>query len=174
VDKDTLSLLMENHQANIYRYLKFMGADSSTAEDLLQEVFIAAYKGELPSCEMNDARVRGWLRGIARNLFYSYCRKNKRYREALGNGYLENAERYWQESNLDNSFGKYAESLKQCLQQVNDRNRKILLRRYNDNISRAELATEFRISDEGIKTTIRRTKEFLFNCIKSRSRETAK
>ena len=41
MDRDTLSVLVKTHQAEIYRYVRYLGADASPAADLGQETFLA-------------------------------------------------------------------------------------------------------------------------------------
>ena len=68
--------LYEQHAQGVYRYLFSLGADADTAEDLTQETFCQAvrsidrFKG--------DCKVSVWLCQIAKNLYYSQLRREKR------------------------------------------------------------------------------------------------
>ena len=42
MDRKVLESLVRIHQAKLYRYLRYLDADRQTAEDLLQDVFLAA------------------------------------------------------------------------------------------------------------------------------------
>ena len=37
--------LIESHQAELWRYLRYLGCDAAEAEDLTQETFLAALSG---------------------------------------------------------------------------------------------------------------------------------
>ena len=39
MDRDELAVVVRVNQAGIYRYLRYLGADRPTAEDLVQETF---------------------------------------------------------------------------------------------------------------------------------------
>lgn len=60
----------------IYRFLRRMGCDQATAEELTQESFIQALLGM--SRYRGEASMRTWLFGIARNLYLKHVRDAKR------------------------------------------------------------------------------------------------
>ena len=61
---------------DIYLFVKALSKDEHIAEEITQETFfkamksIASFKGE---CD-----IRVWLCQIAKNTYYSYCKKNNR------------------------------------------------------------------------------------------------
>lgn len=66
--------IYQEHGRMVYHYLLSLGADHHLAEDLAQETFYQALKG-LDSFR-EDSAVTTWLCAIAKNVFYSYQRKN--------------------------------------------------------------------------------------------------
>src|SRR6476620_9605142 len=69
--------LIADHQVGIWRFLRALGCESSLADDLTQETFLAVL--ERPFSEINRAATSSYLRTIARNLLVSHHRRNGRY-----------------------------------------------------------------------------------------------
>jgi len=74
-DYDAFELLVEKHQGRIYRHLRKMVKDNSTAEDLLQETFLSAYKG-LNKFGGNSSFTT-WLFRIATNTALMFSEKTQ-------------------------------------------------------------------------------------------------
>ena len=167
---DELESWILAHQAEVYRYVRYLGADSqSVAEDLVQDTFLVAFKSvSLPNT--NDERVRAaWLRGIARNLFYNYCRRNKRSPVKVNSETLEQAEVCWTQEFLDDGDGFEAiEALRGCVGKLEEKQRGILDHFYSQDKSRAELARLYKMSEDGVKSLMRRIRRDLAECIRRR------
>lgn len=71
-----LAELVRSHQSGVWRYLRFLGADESLADDLTQETFVSVWKK--PFVEHSPAATGSYLRTIARNLFLMSLRRRKR------------------------------------------------------------------------------------------------
>ena len=158
------------HQAEVYRYVRYLGADSqSIAEDLVQDTFLVAFKSSSPPA-VNDERVRAaWLRGIARNLFYNFCRRNKKNPVKVNSEQLEQAEVVWTQDFLSGSDGFEAiEALRGCVSKLEDRQRGIIDNFYTQDKSRAELARLYKMSEDGMKSLMRRIRRDLADCIRRR------
>lgn len=68
--------LYNNYFHEIFLYLRSITRSEQLAEELTQETFFKAMKS-LDKFK-GDCDVRTWLCQIAKNSYYSYCRKNKR------------------------------------------------------------------------------------------------
>lgn len=69
--------IYEKYFTDVYKYLLAVSHDSHLAEELTQETFFKALKkidGFRGECDL-----RVWLCQIAKNAYYTYLRKNKRY-----------------------------------------------------------------------------------------------
>ena len=75
---EAFALLVRAHQATVRWYLVRCVRDPATADDLAQEVFLAAYQN-LATCRSTTS-LRGWLLGIARNLAIQHIRTEARRR----------------------------------------------------------------------------------------------
>jgi len=59
----------------LYYYLIKQGADSETAKDIVQE---SVYKSMIHIESIDTDKYKPWLFRVAINLYYDYCRKNKK------------------------------------------------------------------------------------------------
>ena len=62
---------------DVFLYLRALSASADTAEEITQETFVKA----LRSIDSFDGSkdIRAWLFTIARNTYYTYCRRQSRY-----------------------------------------------------------------------------------------------
>jgi RNA polymerase sigma-70 factor (ECF subfamily) len=173
---EQLELLIKTHQAMIYRYLRYMGAAGDVAEDVGQETFLAAYKSS--SVPMEDAAAEGgrcaaWLRGVARNQLLMHFRKARSNPIAADPVVLEQAldqaDQVWATELLRNGDGfDYAEALQKCLARMQGTQKKVLEMFYAEEFSRAQIAETMNMSEDGIKSLLRRVRAALRQCVLSR------
>ena len=97
--RDELTALIRTHQAELYRYLRYLGADRTSAEDLVQETFLAAFQSDV-NLEPGASAAAAWLRGIARNLFLQWCRRNRTSPARVDSETVERAEAAWRSTFL--------------------------------------------------------------------------
>jgi RNA polymerase sigma-70 factor (ECF subfamily) len=167
VDRDELAAAVRVNQAGIYRYLRYLGADRPTAEDLVQETFLAAFKSR--TTEQDISSPSAWLRGTARNLFLQHCRRGKRSPAVVASEYLEQADSTWRMVFLRDGDGfDYLEALRRCLHDLPPGQRGVLDMRYRDEKSRGEMAQFLGISEDGIKSLLRRLRAALAKCVEKR------
>jgi RNA polymerase sigma-70 factor (ECF subfamily) len=167
VERDELAAIVRVNQAAIYRYLRYLGADAPTAEDLVQETFLAAFKS--PKAEQDLSNPSAWLRGISRNLFLQHCRRDRRSPVVAGSEHLEQAENAWRSVFLRGGDGfDYLEALRRCLYDLPPKHRNVLDMRYRDKRSRGEMAQSLGVSEDGIKSLLRRLRAALAKCVEKR------
>ena len=169
LDRETLTMLITEHQTSVYRYLRYLGADAAAAEDLTQDTFLAAFKSDSAS-GMDSAPRRGaWLRGISRNLLLAHFRRGRANPVRIDSEYLEQAEDVWAVQFVGDEDGSlYAEALRECLSALPDGERSLLDLRYTHRKSRAEMAHMRKMSPDGIKTQLRRIRSRLADCVRRR------
>jgi len=170
--QDELAELIDAHQAETFRYLKYLGANHAIAEDLLQETFIRAFKAKnAPDIQILVAR-RTWLRRIAQNLFFDHCRRNQKSPVSFSTLEVESAEAFWESEFLTHNDGfDCIEALESCLKTLPERQQMIVQGFYSERRSRIDLAELFGISPDGIKMSLRRIRTSLGNCIQQRITE---
>ncbi|MEL7266571.1 MAG: sigma factor, partial [Planctomycetota bacterium] len=71
--------LVQFHQRGIWRYLRMLGCDENTAEDLTQETFLKVLR-QSNFVQHSDAATASYLRRTAHNLLVSMHRKEGRVR----------------------------------------------------------------------------------------------
>src|SRR6185312_904110 len=162
--------------AMVYRYLRYMGASADVAEDVGQETFLAAYKST--NIPMEDAQVEGgrcaaWLRGVARNQMLMYFRKARSNPISSDPVMLETAlnqaDEVWSAQLLRSGDGfDYAEALQKCLARLQGTQRKVLDMFYGEEFSRAQIAESLNMSEDGIKSLMRRVRAALRQCVLTR------
>jgi RNA polymerase sigma-70 factor, ECF subfamily len=76
--KDAVELLMKRHGTAVYRYCSVALGDITLAEDVLQQIFIEAFR-DLPDFA-GRSKVRTWLLSIARHRVLDAAKQRKRVR----------------------------------------------------------------------------------------------
>jgi RNA polymerase sigma-70 factor (ECF subfamily) len=173
---DQLESLIRTHQAMVYRYLRYMGAAPDVAEDVAQETFFAAYKSSsvpLEDAAAENGRCAAWLRGVARNQLLMYFRKSRSNPVSSDPVVLEQAlqqaDEVWATELLRSGDGfDYAEALQKCLGRLQGTQRKVLDLFYAEEYSRAQIAETLNMSEDGIKSLLRRVRSALRQCVQSR------
>lgn len=158
-----LAELVRAYQAGVWRYLRFLGCDEAQADDLTQETFLAVHRK--PFAERCPQASAAYLRSVARNLFLGAIRKSKRQ------GRIENldlAEQVWQQYVKDDAYEAWLEALRDCVETVNGRARQAIDLFYRDNRSRTEIGQTLEMTDDGVKSLLRRTRELLRRCVEQK------
>jgi RNA polymerase sigma-70 factor (ECF subfamily) len=161
-----LARLVERHQAGVWRYARFLGADSSEADDLTQETFLAIARSNF--AERDDRQTAGYLRAVARNQLLALRRKQNR---EIGTVELEAAESVWAAvAGPDGSFAGYLDALSDCLTHLEGRAREAVDLHYREAAGREVIANRLGTQPDGVKTLLRRTRQVLRECIERKLR----
>jgi RNA polymerase sigma-70 factor (ECF subfamily) len=75
-DNVAFGVIFEQHSRLIYKFIYAMLGDANVAEELKQETFLAAYRS-IQNLR-DDAKLKTWLCGIARNLVYKFLRSRRK------------------------------------------------------------------------------------------------
>jgi RNA polymerase sigma-70 factor (ECF subfamily) len=75
-DNAAFGVIFEQHSRFVYKFIYAMLGDGSTAEELKQETFLAAYRN-IQSLR-DDTKLRTWLCGIAKKLVYKHLRSRRK------------------------------------------------------------------------------------------------
>jgi RNA polymerase sigma-70 factor, ECF subfamily len=153
--------LVRKHQAGVWRYVRFLGADPSEADDLTQETFLALARAEF--VERDERQTAGYLRVVARNQLLALRRKQNR---EIGTVELEAADSVWAAAaGPDGSLAGYLDALGDCLKQLEGRAREAIDLHYRDSASREAIAERLEMQPDGVKTLLRRTRQVLRECV---------
>lgn len=160
-----LAALVAEHQADIWRYLRYLGAESADADDLTQETFLAFHRATF--AERSPVETAAYLRTVARNQLLMFRRFQGREIDTVE---LEAAEQVWAETVERASMSGILETLADCLKAVDGRAREAINLFYREGLSRKAMAAAMEIKPEGVKTLLRRTRDVLRDCIERKTK----
>jgi RNA polymerase sigma-70 factor (ECF subfamily) len=153
--------LVHEHQADLWRYVRYLGCDTSEADDLVQETFLAMVRK--PPQLRAPAAMTGYLRTVARNQLLMLRRRQHR---ELDTADLELAENVWAEATDHSGLGEWLTALHDCLRTaITERSRKAIDLFYRERMGRAEIARQLSMAPDGVKTLLRRARSALRTCI---------
>ncbi len=163
---DTLQSLLKLHREDIYRFVRFLGAQPADADDLVQETFLAAFSSRKQPKTSDPAEWGRWLRGIARNMFLRLLRNSKHSYPSADISQFSSDEEFWNnEFSGDSEAARHLKALEQCLESLTDRNREAVEMRYRNNSTREEIAEKTGLSMDGVKSMLRKIRSTLGECI---------
>lgn len=157
---DQLALLVSRHQATVWRYVRYLGATATEADDLVQETFLAVFRSDF--IHESDRQTAGYLRTTVRNRLLMLRRKQSRQPSEVE---LLAADEVWADTLGDGPADPYLEALDGCLEHLDGRARQAIDLQYTDRLSREEIASRLEMKPEGVKTLLRRTRDALRDCI---------
>ena len=105
-----LADLVREYQADLWRYLRYLGCEASEADDLVQETFLALVR-KPPELRCREA-MPGYLRTTARNQLLMLRRHRGR---ELATADLELAENVWAEATGPQHSSHWLDALRDCL-----------------------------------------------------------
>jgi RNA polymerase sigma-70 factor (ECF subfamily) len=156
-----LASLVRRHQAGVWRYVRFLGADQSEADDLTQETFLALARGQF--VERDERQTAGYLRVVARNQLLALRRKQNR---EISTVELEAADSVWAAAaGPDGSLNTYLDALRDCLGQLEGRAGQAIQLHYHEHAGREAIAKKLEMQPDGVKTLLRRTRTVLRECV---------
>lgn len=158
--------LVQAHQVEVWRYLRYLGASSELADDLTQETFLQLLRA--PFEVRSPAATAGWLRTVARNLWVRSFR-----RPPFDLAELDAIEAAWTEGAGADGGDDTLGHLRECQEQLTGRARDVVRWHYEDRCSRSVIAERLGIGEDGVKSLLRRTRTLLRECIERRRAEGA-
>ena len=154
---------LEEHYRPLCRYLRFLGCADVLAEDLAQEAFIVVLSR--PPVLHDPGALPAYLRGIARNLFLKALQKSKGEPAWTD---LAAAEEVWDPVADREGWDAYREAVRGCVEGLDGRDRVLLETYFGRERGRKEAAIASGLSEEGLKTLLRRIKDRLKACVKGK------
>jgi len=145
----------------LWRYLRVLGADAATADDLVQEAFVVALRRPAFDASIHGA-VFTFLRTTCRQLWLRSHRRTQDERD------VDAAEVLWTERCGDGPGDDYVEALRTCLDRLPARSRALLAATYGDGTDHSATGARFGLGRDGVKSALRRLRSFLHDCITRR------
>lgn len=163
--------LIARHQRGVWRYLRMLGCDTSTADDLTQETFLRVLRRE-GFVQHNDAATSSYLRRTAYNLLVSLHRKQRRVQVLVEPAMLDEVWNRWAGQDLSGDLA--VEALEECFSTLTERAQTALRMRFTDDASRIDIGKALDITDHGARNLMQRAKQQLRNCVEERMRNDGK
>lgn len=160
--KPDVGELIRKHQNGVWRYLRMLGCDAATADDLTQETFLRILKRDT-FVEHNDTATAGYLRRTAYNLVVSQHRKLGKTQTVAEPAVLDEIWNRW--AGKDLSGNAAVDALGKCLSRLTDRAQTALKMRFGTGASRSEIGEALGISDHGARNLMQRAKQQLRQCV---------
>jgi len=153
--------LVQQHQVEVWRYLRFLGASNELADDLAQETFLQLLRA--PFVERAPAATAAWLRTVARSLYVKSFR-----RPPFLLAEVETIEAAWTGFARDDAGHESLEALRDCVQQLDGRAREVVRLHYEERRSRRDIGERLGLGEDGVKSLLRRTRSILRECVERR------
>lgn len=137
-DLAALSELYNLHVDRIFQYVRYRTGDEQTAEDITAEVFLRAIES-IGSYEDQGSPFVAWLYRIAHARVIDFWRRSKRHQTApLEDPLLQEVESS-QDDSIDIDFLQHR-SLAAALQQLTDEQQNVIVLKFMQDMSNAEIA----------------------------------
>ena len=159
-----LAALVVEHQSDLWRYVKYLGATGSEADDLVQETFLSVARQ--PFQQRNRESTAAYLRTVIRRKLLMLRRQQKR---EIDTTELEAAESVWAGMTGKGDSSDLLAALNMCLDHLTPRASEALRLFYTDGQSREVIASRLGMKQDGIKTLLRRTRDRLKECIERKA-----
>jgi RNA polymerase sigma-70 factor (ECF subfamily) len=166
VSSDDVVRLVRAHQAEVWRYVRHLGASSELADDLTQEAFLQLLRA--PFAERSPAETVAWLRRVVRNLYVKSFR-----RPPFQLADLDAIDAAWRGFAEPDGGETSLAHLRHCVAQLTGRAREVVRLHYEERCSRQGIGQRLGLGEQGVKSLLRRTRSLLRDCIERRRREGA-
>lgn len=153
-----VAVLVRRHQAGLWRFLRALGCDARVAEEVAQDTFVAVL--QRPFVEVDERATAAYLRTVAKRLLWKARRGRPRH-ESVAPEALEAAFA----AACPDGGGMALEALRGCVEGLDANARALVDAHYRDGESRASLGRRFAMSEDGIKSWLRRVRAALRECV---------
>ncbi|MGE0608833.1 MAG: RNA polymerase sigma factor [Pirellulales bacterium] len=155
-----IASLIRKHQAGVWRYLRMLGCDAATADEFTQETFLTIL--QQPFADYHPSATAGYLRKTARNLLVTAQRKLARSVPLTD---WDAVDADWDRWGASDNGEAMLVALDDCLKVLTDKSRKALKLKYREDQTRAAIAANLGLSEDGAKNLLQRAKQQLRECI---------
>jgi len=168
---DDFTELVKRHHRDLLVYAVALTRNSATARDVVQDAFILAYEKIALFDVTRD--FASWMRGIIRNKWREWLRKNRRY--DLSDNELARIDSdiaAWQSSRLHDENTLF-DSLEQCLDLLPKNLRAAVDAYYYEGRSGDEVADVLQVAPAAVRKRLQRARSLLKQCLDHKTGEFA-
>jgi RNA polymerase sigma-70 factor, ECF subfamily len=145
--EDEVRQLYEMYSHDIYRYARMTLGHSADAYDVVQEVFLRAFRSWNTYRQKSTAKT--WLMSIARNYMIDLLRKRQRESTYMSSYILE-------ETNVESTAMEVTMEIEVALSQLKSEYRQVIILRHVENLSMEETGQVLGWSVPKVRTTTHR------------------
>jgi RNA polymerase sigma-70 factor (ECF subfamily) len=165
-DSEAIAQIIRVHQGLIRGYVARLAPDPVTADDLAQEVFLAA----LRSLDRVDPErgIRDYLLGIARNLGRLAWRQRLKGKEISGDALFEAISARSALPDSEASPDRRLSALQECMKGLAPKAHEVVLRHYREEQPCDEISAEIGTTPGNIRSILTRARQALRDCMRIR------
>lgn len=159
---------MREHHRELRAFLVRRVGNLAVADDLAQEVFLAAMK-QAGSVE-DRAKIRAWLYQVARNKVVDYFRRTSREKNSLNEiESMFTAKMISQMEQVDSGESELEmNALRTCVSNLNERSKALVEEFYFQNKAAEEIAAESDRKSNAVRMALLRIRKALAVCIRKK------
>ncbi|MCK6440136.1 MAG: RNA polymerase sigma factor [Planctomycetes bacterium] len=153
------------HQADVWRYLRVLGCEPATADDLTQETFLTILRK--PFEYRSAGEMKAYLRTVAKNRFLMALRAQRVRRAAMSEDELTQA---WERvaGADDERYDSYLDALRLCMETIEPRMKESLEMQHSGHAPMKNIAEHLGTSIGNAKTMLYRARLALRACIEKK------
>ena len=171
-DRNAFDEIVLAYQARLRGYVARFVPSGQDAYDVVQEVFIAAYR-DLSALD-SERPLGPWLWSICRHRLVSFLRQHYHRRHAVESlGVVDEAlARLVEEPGEEiDAPDPRLKALQGCMERLQERHRQILTLRYHHGLPLKDLAEKLRQTSSGLAMLLMRLRAKLDECVRKRLKE---
>lgn len=163
VSTDTIIRLTMRERARLLAYVMVIVRDEHAAEDILQDITIAAISKaqEIES----EQHLMGWLRRAGRFQALEVCRNRRTHAALLDAEALDALEPHWALQETDGPADEVLEALRSCVNKLSPGAQEVVRRRYVDGLTGQRLADQLGRKLNTTYMAVSRVHKALHKCI---------
>jgi len=166
LDDDDFATLVTRHHRDLLVYARALARDDSVARDLVQEAFISAYEHARRFDATRD--FASWMRGIVRNKWREWARKNRRYRLGDAEIALVDADIAAWQSQRAAGLTDLFEALEICLARLPERLSDAVHAVYFEGCTSDEASDRLGVPAAAVRKRLQRARGLLKECLDRR------
>jgi len=152
-------------QPKVSAFVTSVVRDFRDRDDLMQDIAVAVFE----SFDRYDPGrpFTQWAMGVARNQFRNYLRQRRRRLAVFDPETIEALETAFAE--LPPESARELDFLQECLQQLDDRARRLCELRYHEDLKPAAISEAVRMSGAAVRKALQRVREQLRACVERKA-----
>ena len=163
-DMAEFELLIDDYAPGIRAYFAANLRSTQMIDDLAQETFVAVYQG-LHRFDPKRSEIGKWVFGIAKNKLLKHYRTIQATEKKMDALRTQLADSVWDRFKGLASKENLTETLRECIQALPERARKVITRRYFVGAAVQDIARDWVTTPDAISSLLNRTRAQLKRCV---------